>query len=155
MNEIYNGQKNQKIIDKFRPIVKKAVNSFINDIVNQKITAALATDEVDEDNTAIEEEPTHKIVTTAEEIEAFYIIKGILSEFTDARNIVYRDTESYFGILFADNNRKPICRLNMDTKRKQILIPDSNKVFQRYYIDSLNDIYQYKNNLISSLQMYL
>ena len=62
-------------------------------------------------------------------------------------DIVYRDTESYFGILYANNNRKPICRLNLDTKNKQLLIPDENKKFERIYITSLNDIYKYKNKL--------
>lgn len=44
LNSIYNGQKNQKIIEKFKPILKKACNSFINDIVNQKISSAIITE---------------------------------------------------------------------------------------------------------------
>ncbi len=155
LNEIYNGQKTQKALDKFKPIIKKASNSFINDIVNQKITSALAKDDIEDNEPAVEEEPKIKIVTTQSELEAFYIVKGILSEFTEPDNIVYKDTESYFGILFKDNSRKPICRFNMDTKKKQLLIPDANKSFQRYYFESLNDIYRYKNELISALQLYL
>ena len=49
-----------------------------------------------------------KIVTTEEEIEAFYIIRGMLAGSVDVNDIVHRDTESYFGILYKDNNRKPI-----------------------------------------------
>ena len=154
LNEIYDGQKNQKIIDKFKPIIKKANNAFINDIVNQKISSALASEESEEANELTEPVTESKIKTTEEEIEAFYIIRGILVGVIDINDIVYRDTESYFGILYHNNNRKPICRINLDTKKKQILIPDANKSFTRYYIESLNDLYKYKDQLIATAKLY-
>ena len=83
----------------------------------------------------------------------FAILAGLL--FGPVEDIVYRDTESYFGILYTNNNRKPICRLNLDTKNKQLLIPDENKKFERIYITSLNDIYKYKNKLIEVAKRYL
>ena len=99
--------------------------------------------------------PVSKIVTTDDEIEAFYIIRGLLASTIPVEDIVHRDTESYFGILYKDNNRKPICRINLDTKNKQLLIPDESKKFERIYIDSLNDIYKYKNRLIEVAKRYL
>ena len=157
LNFIYEGQKNQKVIDKFKPIVRKSYNSFMNDTLNQKITSALSKDETDQAAVAEELilETENKIVTNEEEIQAFYIVKGILAGVLNIQDIVYRDAESYFGIIFQDNNRKPICRLNLDTKRKQLLIPDQTKTFTRYYIESLNDIYLYKDNLIEVAQRYL
>lgn len=70
-------------------------------------------------------------------------------------DIVYRDTESYFGILYKDNNRKPICRLQLSGKRMQLLIPDKDKNFERIYIDSLNDIYCHKDKLMESVKRYI
>ena len=99
-------------------------------------------------------EPKSKIITTEEELEAFYIIRGILAGTIPVENIVYRDTESYFGILYKDNNRKPICRINLDTKSKQILIPDADKNFERIYIQSLNDIYSCKSKLVAVAKRY-
>lgn len=161
MGNIYDGQKNQKAIEKFRPLVKKAFQSFINEIVNNKISSALTQEEGNQ--SAIEpisnvtEEPKveSKIITTEEEIEAFYIIRGILAGTTDVTDIVRRDTESYFGILYQDNNRKPICRLKLDVKNKYILIPDENKSFIKYPLESLNDLYKYKNHLINSVKRYI
>lgn len=95
-----------------------------------------------------------KIFTTRDEIQAFFIIRGILAGVIDVENIVYRDTESYFGILYKDNNRKPICRLNLDTKRMQLLLPDEDKKFERIYINSLNDIYAYRDRLIEIALRY-
>lgn len=156
LSNVYDGQKNQKVIDKFKPIVKKSFNVFINDIVNQKISSAL-TPETDEqlEEEPILAEPKSKIVTTEEELEAFYIIRGLLAGVVPVEDIIYRDTESYFGILYKDNNRKPICRINLDTKNKQLLIPDENKNFERIYINSLNDIYSYRTKLVDVVKRYL
>ena len=153
---IYDGQRTQKVIEKYQPLVKKAFNAFINDIVNQKIASALSKDEVENDASENEEvvEPHSKIVTTEEELEAFYIIRGILAEVVPVEDIVHRDTESYFGILYKDNNRKPICRINLDKKNKQLFIPDENKKFERIYIDSLNELYKYKKQLEEVVKRY-
>ena len=120
LSNVYDGQKNQKVIDKFKSIVKKSFTGFVNDIVNQKISSAL-TPEADEqpNDTPILDEQKSKIVTTEEEMEAFYIVRGILAGTIPIEDVVYRDTESYFGILYQDNNRKPLCRINLDTKNKQ------------------------------------
>lgn len=160
LNNIYDGQKNQRVIEKFTPVIKKAFSSFVNEIVNNKISSALSK-ENDEDNAkeesedSITETPTSKIITTDEEIEAFYVIRGILAEVVPLEDIVHRDAESYFGILYKDNNRKPICRLNLDRKNKQLFIPDENKKFTKYIINSLNDLYKYKKELIQAVSNYL
>lgn len=158
LTTIYEGQKNQRIIEKFTPVVKRAFSSFVNEIVNNKISSALTQDGDDtpvEKEVAVSEEPVSKIVTTEEELEAFYIIRGLLAEFASVEDIVHRDTESYFGILYKNNNRKPICRLNLDRKNKQLLIPDENKKFTKYIIENLNDIYKYKELLVESVKRYL
>ncbi len=156
---IYDGQKNQKVIEKFTPVVKKSFSSFVNEIVNNKISSALTKDGEESDTTDkednITDEPISKVVTTEEELESFYIIRGILTEFVPADDIVHRDTESYFGILYKNNNRKPICRLNLDRKNKQIFIPDENKKFVKYIIENLNDIYKFKDLLIEAVKRYL
>ena len=154
---IYDGQKNQKVIEKFTPLVKKAFSSFVNEIVNNKISSALTKeeDENEAENQINEVSQESKIVTTDEEIEVFYIIRGLLAGTIPIEDIAHRDTESYFGILYKDNNRKPICRVNLDRKNKQLFIPDENKKFERIYINSLNDIYKYKDQLINVVKRYL
>ena len=162
LSDIYDAPKTQKIIDKFTPVVKRSFSSFINDIVNQKISSALSKEEPETDTPkapalteTVTQAPVSKIVTTDEEIEAFYIVRGILAGIVPVEDVVHRDTESYFGILYQDNKRKPICRLDMDKKNKQILIPDKDKKFERFYISSLNDLYQYKEQLVSVVNRYL
>lgn len=159
LTKVYDGQKSQKIIDKFKPTVKKSFTGLVNDIVNQKISSALSSEEKEQDEAAATEEPIiekkNKIITTEEELEAFYIIRGLMAGVVPVEDIVHRDTESYFGILYQDNNRKPICRLNLDKKNKQLFIPDPNKKFERFYIDTLNDLYKYKEHLIEVVKRYI
>ena len=147
---VYDGPKTQKILEQFSPLVKKSFASLINELVNKKISSAL---DKNEDSEPVEDEiiPKSKIITTEAEIESYYIIRGMLAGTCNVEDVTYRDTESYFGILFTNNNRKPICRLNLDRKN----IPDENKKYERIYIDSLNDLYKYKSRLIEVVKRYI
>lgn len=62
--DIYEGQKNQRVLDKFSPLVKRAFSSFVNEIVNTKISSALSVDSDEETNestaTTVEEAPVLK-----------------------------------------------------------------------------------------------
>ena len=159
LSDIYDGQKNQRVIDKFTPLVKKAFSSFVNEIVNNKISSALAKETEEEPvETAPpvpEETPKSKILTTEDELTAFYIVRGILGEVLPIADIVYRDTESYLGILYKDNNRKPLCRLSLDRKNKSIYIPQGGGKFSKYPLESLDGLYSYKPQLIEAAKRYL
>lgn len=153
LNGIYEGQKNQKVIDKFRPIVKKSFSSYINETMNQKISSALNGQEETEEEEEIVQE--NKIVTTQEELDGFYIIRAILAGTIDIKDIAHRDTESYFGILYKDNNRKPICRLDLSKKKKQLMIPNEDKTWERIYIEGTEDLYKYADKFIEIIKRYL
>lgn len=156
LSHVYDGVKTQKIIDKYTPLIKRALNSFVSDIVNQRLSAALDQTKAEEEkNEEIIAAPESKIITTEDEIQSFYIVRAILADVAPAEKISYRDTESYFGILFDDNNRKPICRINLDSKRMQIMLPDEKKNFEKFYIESILDIYKYKKKLIDIVKRYL
>lgn len=159
IGRIYDGPRTQKVMDKFTPLVKKAFSSFMTEIVNSRISSALDTSEKEEEEEApAEEEPVDekksKIITTHEELESYYIVLGILAGAIPIEDIAYRDTESYFGILYQDNNRKPLCRISLDHKTKYIYVPDENKHFERFPLNSLNDIYMYKDKLIAIAKFY-
>ena len=68
------------------------------------------------------------IVTTQEEIDSFLIVKAILRQSVDITRVAYRDTQSYFGILLDDNNRKPICRMYFNAKSTKYIYPFCNSL---------------------------
>ena len=43
-------------------------------------------------------------MTTEAEIESFNIIRGMLADTVPIEDIKYKDTESYFGILYKNNS---------------------------------------------------
>ena len=45
-------------------------------------------------------------MTTEAEIESFNIIRGMLADTVPIEDIKYKDTESYFGILYKNNKGK-------------------------------------------------
>lgn len=158
LGQVYDGMKTQKTIDRYKPLVRKTYQSTIDEMVKRRLTDALAKEAEAEEQARLEEEEARanasKIVTTEEEIEAYYIVRGILAGTVPVSDVAYRDAESYFSVLYQDNNRKPICRINLDKKTKYILIPDENKDFSRFDIDTLDDIYKYKKKLISITKFY-
>lgn len=158
ISSFYNGVKTQNVVDRFRPIVKKSLNQFVSDFMNDKIKTLLNenndTEEVEESEIVEPVEVSENgIVTTKEELEAFEIVKEILSEVVEPADITYKDVQTYFGILYKGNIRKWICRLYLD-KKKSIVISDDDKNEVRYYIDNIEDIKQYVDELKNSVKKY-
>lgn len=166
LNPVYDGLKTANVIDHFRPVLKKALNGYISELMNDRIKSALNSEEnqctadtpSEPSNEVVpsseEKSPASKIVTTEEEQEAYFIVKNLLKEFIPASDITYKDTESYFNILYKNNSWKWICRLKLSESRKILIIPDENKKDQKFYLDDLYDIEKYKDQLSEVLKRY-
>ena len=162
ISDFFTGVKTLNVVEKFRGIVKKSMHQFVNEFMNDKIKSILneeqkdLNEEVDEKEELLEEDVENKtIVTTEEELEGFKIVRSILSELVDPEFITHKDVERYFGILYKGNARKWICRLYFNSNRKKIVISDIDKKEITYYINSVNEIYKYKDLIINSLLKYL
>ena len=155
---IYDGVKTQNIIEKYRPIIKKSMNFYISTLVNQRLQNALNTssEQRTSENEDVSDLETEEdgIVTTAEELESYYIVKSILSEFVNPNDLCYKDTYSYFGILYENKVTKWICRVYIKENVKFIIIPDENKKDIRYEISDMSDIYKLKEQLIVRLKTF-
>ena len=96
-----------------------------------------------------------KFITTEEEIEGAQVIKAILREILPASRIAFRDTQSYFGILLDDNNRKPLCRLHFNSSNKSIELFNNGKDNgEKKQIYSIDELYNYKTELLATLKNY-
>jgi hypothetical protein len=94
------------------------------------------------------------VETTEEEREAYRIIRAIARKVVDPRRIALRDAASYCAILFDDNNRRPIARLYMSGNKKRIGI-FIEKSEARYELSTLDDIYNYGDEIIKAVEGYL
>lgn len=142
----------QNIIDEFKAYVKTAFSEIVTDMAQDKINSLKSklTVEIDGNNEEAEKtEEDNGIITTEEEIQGFFIVKSILAEKIDLDRIAARDTKSYFGILLDDNNRKWIARLYFNTKQKYLSLHIEDKQEEKYPIEKLQDIYNFKDKLIN------
>lgn len=167
LGEIYEGRKTQNVIDKFRDIIKKSMNNFINELMNERIKSAIERDIKPEAQAPTEKtdlqvaevvgppEDKSRVVTTEEELEAFFIIKSILREKIAANKITHKDTESYFGILLENNSWKWVCRLQLYSQQKYLIIPDQNKNSIKHPLSSIDDIFRFKEQLLDSLERFI
>lgn len=163
---VYPGRFNDAILEQFRAIVKQAFAQYANDYMNERLKSAISADTVVENKAeaktpesivpeSTEPQDESKIITTEEEMQGFYIVRSILyPEIDDISRVAHRDTQSYFGILFDDNNRKPICRLHFNSSNKYIETFDAEKKGTKHLLGSLNDIYKYKDEIISACKQY-
>ncbi|MBP2046904.1 type I restriction endonuclease [Methanobacterium aggregans] len=153
--QVYPGPITERIRIKFTEITKTAFNQFIKEQVNARLKSALdvASDDKKDEGTQEILIEHNRIITTEEEWEGYYIIKTILHEDIDIDKIYIRDKISYCGILFDDNNRKPICRLHFNTSQKYISLFD-NEHEEKIPIESVKNIYDYSDRLKTTIQKY-
>lgn len=144
----------------FKEYTKRAITNSINDLINSRLKNALNINEdiqnEKEVNSIDENNDGPKVVTTEEELEGFQIIKAILREVLPAERIAHRDTQSYFGILLDDNNRKPLCRLHLNSSTTKYieLFHNGKDAGEKKPLSSLDDIYKYKAELLKTIENY-
>ncbi len=153
---VYDGVKTQNVIDKYKSILKKSINYYINSLVNQKLQNALnnSSAETGGELTSVDSEDDG-VITTTEELESYYIVKSILSELINPNDLYYKDTYSYFGILYENKVTKWICRVYLKENVKFLIIPDKDKKEIRYEITNISDIYKLKQQLIDRLNSFI
>ena len=156
--QVYDGMINAKMLEQFTDLVKRSITSYINDLISERLNSALKTEEkkeFKEEETPMPLEEGSKIITTEEEMESFFIVKSILRSTVDIQRVAYRDTQSYFGILLDDNNRKPICRLYFNSQSKKYLATfDKDRKEIKHEISSLDDIYKYQDDIRAIISLY-
>ena len=159
--QVYPGQLNKNAREKFSPLTKKALNQFINDIINERLKSAMAEEvpslKSDDGNGSSVEEPEKDdgAITTEDEWQGYHIIQAILHEIVDPDKVYLRDAKTYCAILFEDNNRKPICRLYFNSRQKYLGIFDDSKNMQKMPIENLKEIYGYSDKFRSLVKVYL
>ena len=102
---LVDGPRTQKVVERFRPLVKESISAAILEIVGQSF--ALAPDPVPEPEPEViscpeSEVVSSRIVTTEEELRAYELICHLLAEHVpDPGKIKYQDTQRYFAVQYA------------------------------------------------------
>jgi hypothetical protein len=159
--QIYDGAFTARVLEQFTLRVKRSIASYINDMISDRLKAAIKEQESQQETAEsmaqiVPEQQEEKIVTTAEELEAFYVVKSILRNVISAERITYRDAQTYLAVFVDDNNRKTVCRFYFNSAaNKRLTFLDENKKEVHNKISSVDDIYNYSDQLIKSVKQYL
>ena len=163
LSPAYDGMRTAAVVEKFRPIVKAALNGLIGEMMNDRISTALKTDAMpatpDTAEAPIVVEPEtaevrNRVETTEEELQGYYIVKAILVGSCDITRITYKDTATYFSILVDSMPTRWICRLHLNRSKKYLQFPANIADEEYQEITSFDDIYLWKDALIASARRY-
>lgn len=157
--QVYSSIITPKLLEQFTQLIKKSFQQYINDLITDRLKTALKTEQVEQSNldapvlAPVAAEPL--IETTAEETESFQIVRSIVRQCCPVNKIVYRDAQTYFAILYEDNNRKPICRMHLNGTKKYITLFNEEKTGVKKEIASLDDIFGFSEELCAAAKLYL
>lgn len=155
--QVYPGMITAKVLDQFTSLTKRAVQQHISDLITDRLKSALKKEDesiMPEPAGEQEQEPENKVVTTEDELNSFLIIRAIMRQKFDIKRILYRDAQTYFSIIFDDNNRKPLCRLYLNGNKKFIGLFDEQKKEIRHEIPSIDSIYNFADALLATADRY-
>lgn len=163
ITDIYKGRKTQKVIDDFRPIVKRALGQLINEKINERLQSVLDDENITmtqpsklevkaRRNKNAEIAPTPTPAITTEKTESYLIIKAILFETLKGRQLNYKDDE-LFEIYIGDNVSNWICRIDFKTSRIYINVPSADKEFVKRQFRDVQDFYFYQNILCNAVSL--
>ncbi|MEV7037938.1 type I restriction endonuclease [Amycolatopsis sp. NPDC051061] len=169
-SRVYEGAITQRVRDQFGPLVAKAARQFLNEQVNDRLKNALGgpdsyvsvssgstaqPEQQPQPEQASEADDAERVTTTEDELEGFRVVRAIVCAEVPVSRVAARDTQTYFGILLDDNNRKPIARLWFNRSKKYLGVFDENKVETRLPIAGVEDIYQHADHLRTTVARYL
>lgn len=165
--QIYDGNMTKQVVEQLRPTVRAAFEQIVRERIQDRINKAFSSDadaraaEQDaqpaESGGGEDDGQEKEIVTTEAEWEGFYIVRAIGAEVVDdPERITIRDQKSYCGILFDNNNRKPICRLHFNGKtRWYVGVFDADKNETRHQVAKPSDIYGLKEDVKETVRGYV
>ncbi|PTX21144.1 hypothetical protein C8N40_102113 [Pontibacter mucosus] len=163
--QIHTGMVTSKVMEQFTPMVKKSLQQYVSELISDRLKSALS----NEANSAKEDQEQkadqtqavapslpedNSIEFTELEKEGFFIVKSILRTKVDSNRLYYRDTQRYLNILLDDNIRKTICRLHLNAAKKYISWTDNTGKEAKVEIGSLDNIYDYSEQLINSMMRF-
>ena len=175
--QVYQGRMTQAVREQFAQTTQRAFKQFVHEQVNDRLKSALGADpqSIPTESVTVQPplDPAVKstatqgaaaskssndqgvVVTTSEELEAYFTVKAILYSVVSPKRVVMRDVQSYCGVLLDDNNRKPICRLYFNSAKKAIgLFDNEERKEERVAIDSLEAIHEHADRLRATAAMY-
>lgn len=138
ISDFYNGRKTQRVIDDFRPLVKKAFSQLIIEKTNERLQNAISneTEVVTPKNknsktSKVENSKAEKENSTSidKNLESFFIVKSIIFDLLCGKALSYENSGEIFVIFIDNSPEKWICKINFAEGRIFINFSSNDKEF--------------------------
>jgi len=158
VGRVYTGNITQQVREQFQAIVLRAFQEAVNERVNTRLQLALGgqpeTGGCDGAGGGTAGDAA-RIVTTPDEIDAFYTVKALLRGTLDVKRLHLRDHQTYCSVLLDNSNRRPVCRLRFDGKAKQLGLFGADKSETRVVIESVDGILDHADAIRETVARHL
>lgn len=153
----YDGTLTKNVIEQLRPAIQASLDEVIRARIQDKLNVTFSQPAhdvpVQKADVEVQEDG---IETTAEEMQAFLIVRAIGAKVAPVERITMRDAKSYCSVFVDDKNNRPVCRFYFNAKSvKRVGIFDAEKVETKYDVASLSDIYLYSSQIEAAIKAYL
>lgn len=137
---IYNGTKTQAVLDKFKSIIQKAFDEYINDTITERLSTVISTDII---LTPISKEKEN-FVLTPEEKEVLDFVKTMLETDLD---IKYKKTSRYGYMQLGELSTKWICRVYIRKEQNLFTLHkfEDTDYECEYYFDEIEQLEMIRN----------
>ena len=143
----------QPVIDQFTAITKRAFEQMLGARINDRLKGAMTPDTAPV--AGLDAAADTPIITTAEEIEGFHIVRAILRGVVGPTRIRMRDSQSYLPIPLDDNTRRPICRLMFNNAKKLVwMLFHDKKDGEKVALESVDCIYAHAESIKATVLSY-
>ena len=163
--QVYDGRLTPNIKERFGNLITISIAEIINERVNKTLNDAVASNEEEQEGNVEEEIIIDEdgIITTDIEKEGYFIVRSIASEILDPGKVSIRDRKHYCNILYDNNQRYPIVRfyfnneehLRVEFYDKITLTSNGGKKGEKVDIESVSDLYNYKERILNVVNEYL
>lgn len=143
--------------ERLTPLVQKAITSFINEKIDDRLKRALLDESIESAPSSIVETNIPLVEAPSEiELKAFELVKKLLTDHVDIKRLFVRAQQSYCAILLDDNRRRTICRLRFNQEdRLGITLFNKAKEEIRLPLEKLEDLINHKEALLATLLNYM
>lgn len=167
LRQCYDGQITQNVKERFTPILKDALSSFIKDRINDRLQNALDQEQSKAEQEAkqkaaakqAEEEAKDAIITTEAEKEGYLVVKSILigsgfngddvilNDFKQFCNICYKGARQVLIRFYFNSEPYKVAFMAKDDKGR-------TKEAERLPVEKMEDLYNFRDRLINKAKEF-
>ena len=156
MSSVYDGLKTQSAVDTFKGHTQKALKSFVEINLRERLAAAFGKEAGEAEIPDTEKSETG---FNNEEVKAFLIIKALLHDVINVDRLHLVERQDHCAVLVDGSVRKLVCKLSLRDRPHHIELigydDEGNRFRMRPRLQSVDDIYVHKPVLESKVHQIL